>query len=390
MIERTLEAQVHAARRAFSAVVVTGPRRAGKTSLLRHALPTAPYYLFEDPDLIARFRADPQGFLDGVRTPAILDEVQQVPELFAFARARIDAAPKKKGQWFLTGSQESTLMQNVTESMAGRAAILNLLPLSSRESPRVTLLRGGFPEVILRPKTASLWFASYLQTYLERDVRNITAVQDLSKFRRFLALLAARHGAILNRSDIAAPLGVSVPTVSHWIDILETTGLIVVVPPYFENFGKRVVKSPKIYFVDAGLVCHLLGIQAEAELERSPFLGAVFEGHVASEILKAQIGRGARKELYYYRDQSGLEVDFLAPGLHQGMPGVTMIEAKAGRTPTPDMAAPMLRLRDMWRGSPLNAAYVVHRLPRAGSVSRALTPGAQAVGFADFVDLINW
>ena len=198
-LHRALEPTVTAAARAFPAVVLTGPRRAGKTSLLRHLWPKADYHLFEDPDVVSRFRHDPQGFLDGVRLPAILDEIQNVPEVFNYVRSRIDRAPRRTGQWFLTGSQESGLMRNVSESMAGRAAVLQLLPLSARESEKVSLLRGGYPEVIARPRAAALWFSSYLQTYLERDVRAISAVQDLAVFRRFLALVASRHGQILNK-----------------------------------------------------------------------------------------------------------------------------------------------------------------------------------------------
>src|SRR2546423_5900767 len=223
-LRRQLEVQALKAARNFPAVVLTGPRRAGKTVLLRHLFPKASYHLFEDPDVVARFRYDPQGFLDGVALPAILDEIQNVPEVFNFVRARIDRQPRRVGQWFLTGSQEAGLMRRVTESMAGRAAVLQLLPMSVRETPKVCLLRGGFPQVLARPAAAALWFSSYLQTYLERDVRSISAIHDLAAFRRFLSLLASRHGQILNRSDMAAPLGLSVPSIARWLDILEATG----------------------------------------------------------------------------------------------------------------------------------------------------------------------
>lgn len=313
-VPRDLSAALRAAGKSFPAVVLTGPRRAGKTYLLRHLLPRAAYFLFEDPDVVARFRSDPQGFLDDVRTPVILDEVQNVPELFAFVRSRIDRAPRRTGQWFLTGSQEAGLMRNVTESMAGRAAVMQLWPLSARETAKVSLLRGGYPEVLARPRAASLWFSSYLQTYLERDVRAITAVHDLATFRRFLALVASRHGQVLNKSDLAAPLGLSVPAIGRWLDILETTAQVLIVPPYFDNLGKRIIKSPKVYIADSGLACHLLGIETDAELKKSPFRGALFEGFMAAEIIKAQTNAGGRRELYYFRDQQGLEVDFVAPG----------------------------------------------------------------------------
>jgi predicted AAA+ superfamily ATPase len=385
-VRRELETRVLAAAKGFPAVVLTGPRRAGKTWLLRHLFPGASYYLFEDPDIVARFRQDPQGFLDGVKPPVVLDEIQNVPEVFNFVRARIDRAPRRAGQWFLTGSQEAGLMRNVTESMAGRAAVLQLLPMSVRESPKVGLLRGGFPEVLARPKAASLWFSSYLQTYLERDVRAISAVQDLATFRRFLGLLATRHGQVLNKSDLAAPLGMSVPGIGRWLSILEATCQILVVPPWFENMGRRLIKSPRIYVTDSGLACHLLGIETAAELEKSPFLGALFEGFIAAEIVKAQVNAGRRRELYYFRDQQGLEVDLIVPA---GGGAMRMIEVKATRTPMPAMAAPMQRLaqarRDHTRARSLVEMLVVQRAERAGVRSHALAPGVEALPWQEFV-----
>ncbi|MBP9161453.1 MAG: ATP-binding protein [Flavobacteriales bacterium] len=335
------------AARTFPAVVLTGPRRAGKTMLLRKLFPKASYTLMEDPDAIARMRADPHGFLDGIRLPAVLDEVQNVPELFSYVRSRIDKHPRRTGQWFLTGSQDAPLMRGVTESMAGRAAMLQLYPLSRHETPKVNLLHGGFPEALARPAGSSLWFSSYIQTYLERDVRAITNVRDLATYRRFMALLATRHGQVLNRSELARPLQVSVPTINQWIGVLETTQQVLIVPPFYENLGKRLVKSPKIYFTDSGLVCHLLGINTAADLQRSPFLGPVFEGQIASEIIKRQVNSGVRRELYFFRDEQGLEVDFIVPARSGG---VTLLECKATRTPLPRMTIPLQQLNEAFKG----------------------------------------
>ncbi|MFO1077784.1 MAG: ATP-binding protein [Planctomycetota bacterium] len=386
-VPRELEAQVLRAARAFPVVVLTGPRRAGKTWLLRRAFPAASYHLFEDPDVVQRFRSDPRGFLDSIQEPAILDEIQNVPEVFAHVRSRVDAAPRRTGRWFLTGSQEAGLMRNVTESMAGRAAVLQLWPMSRRESDRVSVLHGGYPEVLARPRAAPLWFASFLQTYLERDVRAITAVQDLATFRRFLGILAARHGQILNRSDLAAPLGVSVPTIGRWLDVLETTAQILVVPPYFENLGKRLVKSPKVYVADSGIACHLLGIETEAELNKSPFRGSILEGFVAAELCKRQLAAGRRREIYYFRDQQGLEVDLVVPSRNGAL---RLVEVKATATPRPEMALPMQRLAAAaaGKGAGVRRAAtmtVVHLPSRTAPASRVLAPGVEAVAWPDFV-----
>jgi predicted AAA+ superfamily ATPase len=385
-VHRELEAQLVRAIRAFPALVLTGPRRAGKTSLLRRLFPKAGYFLLEDPDLVARLRSDPQGFLDAVKTPAILDEVQNVPEVFGYVRSRIDRHPRRAGQWLLTGSQEAPLMRGVSESMAGRAAVFQLLPFSARETSRVTLLHGGFPEAVARPASARLWFSSYVQTYLERDVRAVTAVRDLATFRRFLALLAARHGQVLNRSALAGPIGVSVPTISQWLGVLETTAQILVVPPFYENLGKRLIKSPKVYIADSGLACHLLGIETAAELAKSPFLGSLFEGFIASEILKAQANGGRRRELYHFRDEQGLEVDFVVPG--QGG-AVSLVECKATATVMPAMAVPLQRLaaavKHRRRKGTAVSMVLVHQTPRSGARTTAVAPGVRAFPWPDYV-----
>jgi predicted AAA+ superfamily ATPase len=374
-IERLLGAQLLKARRAFPALLLTGPRQCGKTTLLRRLFPRATYVLLEDPDVIGRVRSDPRAFMESLRTPVILDEIQNAPELFSYVRARIDATPRRKGQWLLSGSQEASLMRGVTESMAGRVAVLHLLPLSTLETSKVSLLRGGYPGVVNRPAAAEIWFRSYLQTYLERDVRAVTAVRDLGSFRRFLALLASRTGGILNKTDLAAPLGVSVPTIAEWLNALEVTGQVLRVAPFYENFGKRLIKSPKIYFVDSGLACHLLGIDSAAALSRSTMYGPLFEGFVAAEIAKQQVNRGRRVELYYFRDQQGLEVDFVVP---RGARRLALVEAKASRTLSPSMSRSVERLATSIKGY-ATAARVVHVGAERSAAGRALSPGVSAV-----------
>jgi predicted AAA+ superfamily ATPase len=385
-IPRAIGPAVLEAARNFPAVVVTGPRRAGKTTLLRRLFPRASYVLLQDPDVQARARADPRGLLDGVRPPALFDEIQNAPELFAYIRTRIDGRPSSMGQWLLTGSQEAPLMQNVTESMAGRAAVLQLLPLSLAETRRTGLLSGGYPEALARPHVRGLWFGSYIQTYLERDVRAVVNVRDLAAFRRFLALLASRHGQVLNRTALAAPLGVSVPTLTQWLHVLEITGQIILAPPYFENFGKRLVKSPKVYILDSGLACHLLGIRTQEELNRSPFLGPLFEGFVAAEILKCQLNLGWRKELYYFRDQQGLEVDFLFPSPSGGL---WMVECKASKTVHPSMAGPLQSLRRAMRVQVPVRAAIVHLKSATPPPLRALAPQVEALDVQQFLHALD-
>ncbi len=244
-VQRKLGAIVQRALKHFPSLVVTGPRRAGKTALLRQSMPKAQYVLLEDPDIQDRVRNDPRSFLEGLKLPAILDEIQNTPRLLDYVRTLMDAHPRRMGQWLFIGSQEAPLMQGITESLAGRVAVMQLLPFSMVETKKVDLLRGGFPEPVLHPASRELWYSSYLQTYIERDVRLVTKVRDLPTFRRFLSLLASRHGQFLNKSDLAAPLGVTVPTITDWLYILEITGQIILVPPYFENFGKRSSSRPK-------------------------------------------------------------------------------------------------------------------------------------------------
>jgi predicted AAA+ superfamily ATPase len=272
-------------------------------------------------------------------------------------------------------------MKGVTESMTGRAAVFQLFPLSVSEAPRVSLLKGGFPEVLARPATFQVWFRSYIQTYLERDVRAISSIRDLATFRRFLSLLASRCGQILNRTDLAAPLGVSVPTVSEWLNILEITSQIILISPFYENFGKRLIKSPKLYFADSGLACYLLGIESEKMLSQSPFLGPVFEGFVASEIIKQQVNSGKLRQLYYFRDQQGLEIDFVIPEVNRRL---MLLEAKASRTAVPEMAESVHRLSKAISNYDVSS-FLIYRPSRQSPPMLTLRPGMKALSVKELL-----
>lgn len=367
-IHRDISKHLLKAARSFPSIILTGPRRSGKTFLLKKLFPKAKYFLLEDPNVVSLLRSDPRGFLDDLTGPVIFDELQNFPELLNYIRALIDAKPSKNGQWLMTGSQEAPLMKGVSESMAGRAAVFQLYPFSLHENSKVSFLKGGFPEVVKKPSIKDIWFRSYIQTYLERDVRSIIAVKDLVTFRKFLSILASRCGRMLNKTDIAAPLGISVATLSQWLGVLESTGQIIIVPPFYENFGKRLVKSPKVYFLDSGLLCHLLEIHNDKMLSESSFKGAIFEGFAAAEIVKNQINNGKRKEIYYFRDEQGLEVDFLVPRANGGL---ALCEVKSSKTIWPQDIAAMKKLSKGIKSRPVKCFLITPcttQLPHLQSV----------------------
>lgn len=384
-IRRLLEKELKNGGRGFPVLILTGPRRSGKTTILQKCFPKASYHLLEDIDIIERIKSDPRSFVEGLKPPVILDEIQNVPELLNYIRTKVDLSGKRKTHWFLTGSQEPALMKGVTESMSGRAAIFHLLPLSHAESSRVSMFRGGFPEIVTRSVKAETWFRSYIQTYLEKDIRAISSIRDLTTFRRFLSLVASRIGQVLNRTDIASPLGISVPTVTEWLNILEATHQIIVAPPFFENFGKRLVKSPKIYFADSGLAAYLLGIESEKALGRSTFLGPLFENFIANEIVKTQLNSGKRKELYYFRDRPGLEVDFVVP---MGDRRLVLLETKASRTVRPGDALNILRLEKSMTKYQA-CSFVVHLPDKSSERLTALCAGVSAVSYEQISGILR-
>jgi uncharacterized protein len=349
-VPRLLTRPLLEARAAFPAVLVTGPRQSGKTTLLREELgEESAYVTFDDPLERDFARSDPEGFLDRFEgRPAILDEVQYVPEIFQHLKIRIDRERDVRGRWLLTGSQHFGLMTSVTESLAGRVAVLELLPLAVPEIPpeerggteRAVWL-GGYPEPRLRPEARDLWMSSYIRTYVERDVRQLHNVQDLRAFETFVVLAASRHGQELNMAALSRETGISQPTVRSWLGALEAAYLVHLLPPYFENFGKRVVRSPKLYYLDAGLACTLTR-QPSAEAALAGAMGgALFEGLVVSETVKAFTNAGRRPELYFWRSRDGLEVDLLVPTAD----GLIPIEIKSTATPTSRHAAVLDRFR---------------------------------------------
>ena len=312
----------HLARH-FPAVVVTGARQAGKTTLLRAAFPDHHYVSLDLPTIAEQAERNPDLFLREHPPPVLVDEVQYAPGLFRHLKAAIDADRHEMGRFILTGSQHFTLMKGVSDSLAGRSGLLELENLALDEIRAVTetpidarglaalMARGQFPELWRVPELpARDFFAGYLATYLERDVRQILRVGSLRDFERFIRILAARPAAMLNRSDVARDVGVAVKTIGEWVSVLETSGQITLLQPWYANFGKRLVKTPKVYFRDTGLLCFLLNLD-ETTLLASPMLGAIWETFVFAEMRKLNEIAGRPMGLWYYRDLPGREVDFV-------------------------------------------------------------------------------
>lgn len=337
---RDLEPLIRAALRQFPAILLTGPRQTGKSTLLRHLFPRFTYLSFDLPAERARARQDPELFLETVGTPALFDEIQYVPELLPYLKIVMDRDRRARGMYVMTGSQVFPLMKGVTESLAGRTALFELLGFSMREIPVRPadpaacfrrIFRGSYPEPALGSVDPNRFYGSYLGTYLERDLRGLTAVHDLGRFHSFLELLAARSGSLLNLSEVARDCGINHQTGRNWLSILESTRLVYLLRPYSRNVTKRIVKSPKLYFTDTGLLAHLLRYPDPGSLAQGPLAGVFFETFLVGEALRHRAHRGINAEFYYHRDSNGNEIDLL---IDRG-PDLRAIEFKRGKTQHP-------------------------------------------------------
>lgn len=367
-------------------VVVSGPRQSGKTTLVRDTFSTKQYVNLEAPDVRARAIDDPRGFLAGYPRGAILDEVQRAPELLSYLQVDVDAR-RQRGRWILSGSQNLLLSASVSQSLAGRATLLDLLPLAIDELKHAkwladdlftVLLRGGYPAPFDRRQPAQEWLAGYVRTYVERDVRSVLGVGDLLAFQTFIGLAASRTGQVLNLSQLGSDAGVSHNTAKSWIGVLEASFLAMRLPPFSRNIGKRLTKAPKLHFLDSGLVCYLLGIRTTQELRGHPLRGAVFESWVVAEVLKAYRNAGMTPRLSYYRDAHGLEVDLL---VERGS-DIVGIETKSGATLGSDAFAGLDKVAS-------TVPELRERLVVYGGDESWASHGARAVPFSA-LDTVAW
>ena len=358
-IHRDIEPVIKEVAESFSALAVTGPRQSGKSTLLRKMFGSSHIIVsFDDPVTRARAISDPKLFIENCGEKVIFDEIQYVPEILSYLKILIDMNREKRGRFILTGSQQFNLIKNLGDSLAGRIGLLDLLPFSISEKKKVrylkkgfkdtksyyinSCLRGDFPEVVTHPGIdIKHWYAGYIQTYLERDVRTIYDIGHLREFQQFLSLLAVRCSQALNLSSFANDLGISVNTIKKWLSILEASRIIYILPPYYNNFGKRITKSPKIYFLDNAMVCYLTDMYTVDNFLTGPLAGALFENFVVQETVKHFFNKGLRPRLFYLRTHNNTEVDLL---IEKGLEVFT-VEIKLTKSPSLNMAGPIERFK---------------------------------------------
>jgi len=336
MIKREAEPELINLANQFKAVAVVGPRQSGKTTLTRYLFADKPYVSLENPDMRHYALEDPRGFLSQYKDGAVLDEIQRVPEIFSYLQQVLDE-DERKGKFILTGSKNFLVQENISQSLAGRIAYLYLLPFSFSEIPenetiriQDLLLKGFYPPVYDQQIDSGKWYPNYIRTYIERDVRQIKNITDLIAFEKFLRLCAGRAGQLLNMNSLALETGVDNKTISSWISVLESSFIIYRLHPHHRNFNKRVVKMQKIYFYDTGLLCALLGIQNTQQLNFHPLYGNLFENFIVSELMKYSYNHGKSDNLYFWRDNTGHEIDIIVENSGKLYP----VEIKSGKTIT--------------------------------------------------------
>lgn len=362
MILRDITEELTESVKEYPVTTVFGPRQSGKTTLVRMTYPDKPYFSLETPDIRMAAETDPRGFLDDIPEGAILDEIQQVPQLLSYIQSIVDEK-QARGMFILTGSHQPDVHQAVSQTLAGRTALLTLFPFSLHELYNYKdnwqafeiISKGAFPRLHQEDLDAGRFYNGYVQTYVERDVRTLINVKDLTQFQQFLTLLAGRTGQIVNYTSLGNDTGLSAVSVKKWISILKASFVVFELPPFFENIKKRTVKSPKIYFTDTGLLCHLLGIATREQAQRDPLRGGLYENFVILEVLKSFYNRGIRPDLYFYRDSHGNEVDLVIRRKRR----LTPVEIKSSATFTNTFLKGIRRFREVAK-TPCDEGYVFY------------------------------
>lgn len=377
MISRIATAKIKELATYYKVVAVIGPRQSGKTTLVRNEFPDKPYVSLENLDSRRYAIEDPRGFLDKYNDGAIFDEIQQTPELFSYLQQIVDES-QTSGKFVLTGSNNFLLQEKITQSLAGRVGYLELLPFSLPELKSAGLnnddesqmIRGFYPPVYDQNIPAPVWYGDYIRTYIEKDVRQLKSISNLMLFERFVRLMAGRVGQELNYSALSVEVGVDVKTIQSWTSLLESSFIIYKLKPYYRNFNKTIVKRPKLYFIDSGLVCALLGIKDSSQLNHHPLRGAIFENTVVTEFIKYYTNIGERPPLYFWRDKSGREIDLILDEGGRLLP----IEIKAGKTYQASFAKNLLYWMKLVG---LENAKVIYR-------------GDDNFVFSNGIDTMNW
>lgn len=387
MIPRAIAPEFHQLLKEYPVVTILGPRQAGKTTLARHELPDVPYSNLENPEVRAFAAEDPRAYLAQFSDRVIIDEIQRVPELLSYIQAIVDEE-QRNGRFVLTGSHQPHVRAAVSQSLAGRVALLHLLPLSIRELRAAAItfpsftdyaFRGFLPRVYDRKLRPSACYSNYLQTYVERDVRQLVQLKDATLFEKFIKLLAGRCGQILEVSSLAADTGVDAKTARNWLAVLEASFVIFKLPSYHENFGKRVIKAPKYYFTEVGLLCFVLGLREPAQVARDPLVGQIFENLVVIECLKARYNRGEMPDLHFFRDSNRQEVDLVSPVGGE----LLAAEIKAASTFNTSLLAGLRRFRDLAARKKCRPFLIYNGQPLTTS------DGTTALNFADCAELFD-
>ena len=360
-IPRHMEAIIREAYQYFSVITVTGPRQSGKSTMLKQLFPDLPKYSLKDLHVRAFAEQDPVAFLNQHTEGMFIDEVQKVPLLLDYIQGIVDDDPERR--FVLTGSSNLELLKGMAESLPGRAGVYELFPMSISEaanemgdkSADQLLFDGLYPAICAHKNVAHLFYPSYVKTYLEKDVRDLLHIKDQMQFLKFMKLCAARIGSLFNASEIGTEVGVDSKTITHWLSVLQASYIVTLLPPYYENITKRVVKTPKLYFNDPGLACYLLDIESPKQLSLDKMRGAIFENMVVMECLKHRFNQGKEGNVFFYRDSNGQEVDILVKESGQ----LTAVEVKSAMTYQADFTKTLKRLQD-WTGTPVVRRAVVY------------------------------